>query len=164
MGHTESGDVRGSIKLFVILVPTRRILAQNKELYNQFINDILSCGEFTLDKFQRLKVDPEQLRYAVVSKPLLKQFIFGRTIRCAVGVALAGLMLVPLTVLPGLVLLVLPAEVALISKIRDEAELIQWVRNNMITQASSWDDVEAETENARLRSHDRPGTYQGYTR
>ena len=117
-----------------------------------------------MDKFQRSKVVPEQLRHAVVPKPLLKQFIFGRSIRCALYIALAGLMVVPLTVLPGLVLLVLPAEVALISKIRDEAELIQWVRNNMITQASSWDDVESETEIARLRSHDRPSTFQGYTR
>ena len=117
-----------------------------------------------MEKFQRSKVVPEQLRYAVVPKPLLKQFIFGRSIRCAVCIALAGLMIVPLIVLPGLVLLVLPAEVALISKIRDEAELIQWVKNNMVTQASSWDDVESETEMARLRSHDRPSTFQGYTR
>jgi hypothetical protein len=117
-----------------------------------------------MEKFQRSKVVPEQLRYAVVPKPLLKQFILGRSFRCAVCIALAGLMIVPLTVLPGLVLLVLPAEVALISKIRDEAELIQWVRNNMITQASSWNDVESETELARLRSHERPGALQGYTR
>ena len=142
----------------------RSIVALNKELYNQFIHVIISCGEFTMDKFQRSKVVPEQLRYAVVPKPLLKQFIFGRSIRCAAFVALAGLMVLPLSVLPGLVLFVLPAEVALISKIRDEVELIQWVKNNMVTQASSWDDVESETEMARLRSHDRPSTFQGYTR
>ncbi len=117
-----------------------------------------------MDKFQRSKVVPEQLRYAVVPKPLLKRFIFGRSIRCAICIALAGLMLLPLTVLPGLVLFVLPAEVTLISKIRDETELIQWVRCNMTTEDCKWDDVESETEMARLRSHYRPGTLQGYTR
>jgi hypothetical protein len=77
---------------------------------------------------------------------------------------MAVLMIIPLTVLPGLILLVLPAEVALVSKIRDETELIQWVRNNMITQQSNLEDIESETEMARLRSHDRPGALQGYTR
>jgi hypothetical protein len=117
-----------------------------------------------MDKFQPTKVVPEQLRYAVVPKPLLRRFIIGRFLRCAVCIALAGLMIIPLTALPGLILLVLPAEVALISRIRDETELIQWVRNNMVTPASSWDDVETETELARLRSHDRPGALQGYAR
>ena len=139
-------------------------IALNKELYNQFFIYIISCGEFTMEKFQRSKVVPEQLRYAVVPKPLLKRFIIGRSIRCALCIALAGLMVLPLSVLPGLVLFVLPAEVALISKIRDETELIQWVRCNMTTEDCRWDDVETETEMARLRSHDRPGTLQGYTR
>lgn len=117
-----------------------------------------------MDKFQRSKVVPEQLRYAVVPKPLLKHFILGRSIRCAICIALAGLMLVPLTILPGLVLFVLPAEVTLISKIRDETELIQWVRCNMESGECHWDDVESETEVTRLRSHERPGAFQGYTR
>ena len=140
------------------------IVALNKELYNEFIHDIISCGEFTMEKFQRSKVVPEQLRYAVVPKPLLKRFIFGRTVRCAVCIAFAGILLLPLTVLPGLILFVLPAEVSLISKIRDETELIQWVRCNITTEDCKWDDVESETEMARLRSHDRPGALQGYTR
>jgi hypothetical protein len=100
----------------------------------------------------------------MVPKPLLKSFIFGRSIRCAVCIALAGLMIIPLTVLPGLVLLVLPAEVALISRIRDETELIQWVRNNMVTEPSNWEDVESESEMARLRTHDKPSALQGFTR
>ncbi|MHA2320048.1 MAG: hypothetical protein ACXACG_00195 [Candidatus Thorarchaeota archaeon] len=102
-----------------------------------------------MEKFQGSEAVREQLRYAMLSKSLLKRFIFGRSI---------------LTVLPGLILLVLPAEVALVSKIRDETELIQWVRNNMITQQSNLEDIESETEMARLRSHDRPGALQGYTR
>ncbi len=117
-----------------------------------------------MEDLQRMKKIPEQLRYAEVPKPVLKGFIFGRSIRCAVCIALAGLMLVPLTVIPGLILLVLPAEVSLISRIRDETELIQWVRANMITQQSSWDDVESETEMTRIRAHDRPGTLQGFAR
>ncbi|MHA2026632.1 MAG: hypothetical protein ACW98U_12100 [Candidatus Thorarchaeota archaeon] len=107
-----------------------------------------------MEKFQGSEAVREQLRYAMLSKSLLKRFIFGRSI----------LMIIPLTVLPGLILLVLPAEVALVSKIRDETELIQWVRNNMITQQSNLEDIESETEMARLRSHDRPGALQGYTR
>jgi len=117
-----------------------------------------------MDKFQRSKVVPEQLRYAVVPKPLLKRFVIGRSIRCALCIAIAVLLIVPLSVLPGLVLFVLPAEVALISRIRDETELIQWVRNNMITEPSNWDDIESETELARLRAHDRPGAMQGVIR
>ncbi|MFW9964935.1 MAG: hypothetical protein ACFFCX_15300 [Candidatus Sifarchaeia archaeon] len=117
-----------------------------------------------MDKFQQIKAIPEQLRYAEVPKPLLKRFIFGRSIRCAFCIALAGLMILPLTVIPGLILFVLPAEVALISKIRDETELIQWVRDNMVSEPSNWDDVESESETARLRAHDRPSALQGYTR
>ncbi|MFW9798681.1 MAG: hypothetical protein ACFFE2_16705 [Candidatus Thorarchaeota archaeon] len=114
-----------------------------------------------MKKFQRTEAIPEQLRYAVVPKPLLKRFIFGRSIRCIIYAAFSVLFLVPLTVLPGLVLFVLPGEVALISKIHDEAELIQWVRCNMTTQDCKWDDIESETEMARLKSHDRPRTFQG---
>ena len=117
-----------------------------------------------MEKFQRTEAIPEQLRYAVVPKPLLKRFILGRSIRCALCIALAGLMLVPLTVLPGLILLVLPAEVTVVSKIRDETELIRWVRCNMVSGECSWDDVESETELTRLRSHERPSSFQGYTR
>ncbi len=111
-----------------------------------------------------MKAIPEELKYAEVPKPLLKNFIIGRSIRCAVYIALSGLLIMPLTVLPGLILLVLPAEVSLVSRIRDETELIQWVRNNMIIQPSNWDDVESESELARLRAHDRPGALQGYIR
>ncbi|MFW9767938.1 MAG: hypothetical protein ACFFEM_03885, partial [Candidatus Thorarchaeota archaeon] len=81
-----------------------------------------------MEKIQHSKATPEQLKYVMVPKPLLNRFILFRAIRCAVCIALAGLLLVPLTVLPGLILLVLPAEVAVVSKIRDETELIQWVR------------------------------------
>ncbi|MHA2143287.1 MAG: hypothetical protein ACXADC_03430 [Candidatus Thorarchaeota archaeon] len=117
-----------------------------------------------MDKFQRISTENEHMRYALVPKLVLKRFIIWRSIRCAVCLIVAGLMLVPLTVLPGLVVLVLPAEIALISGIRDEAELVQWVRNNMITLPSSWDDAEVETEMIRLRAHDRPGALQGYLR
>ncbi|KXH77413.1 MAG: hypothetical protein AM326_05125 [Candidatus Thorarchaeota archaeon SMTZ-45] len=117
-----------------------------------------------MNKFQQIEAIPEQLKYVEIPKPLLKRFIFGRSIRCAVCIALAGLMILPLTVFPGLILFILPAEVALISKIHDETELIQWVRNNMISQPTNWDDVEAESEHARLRAHDRPSALQGFTR
>ncbi|MFW9834690.1 MAG: hypothetical protein ACFFEK_11895 [Candidatus Thorarchaeota archaeon] len=117
-----------------------------------------------MDKFQRSKVVPEQLRYAVVPKPLLKRFILGRSVRCAVCIALSGLLLLPLTVLPGLILFVLPAEVSLISKIRDETELIQWVRCNTVSEDYHWDDVESETEMIRLRSTDRPFSLQAFSR
>jgi hypothetical protein len=117
-----------------------------------------------MNKFQRSKVVPEQLRYAVVPKPLLKRFILGRSVHCAVCIVLSVVLLLPLSYLPGLILFILPAEVSLISKIRDETELIQWVRCNMVSGDCKWDDVESETEMTRLRSHDRPGTLQGYTR
>jgi hypothetical protein len=84
--------------------------------------------------------------------------------RCAFCVVLAFLLLLPLTVLPGLVILVLPAEIALVSGIQNEAELIQWVQNNMITQGGSWEDADLETEMIRLRAHDRPDAIRGYLR
>jgi hypothetical protein len=116
-----------------------------------------------VEKLQQSKV-PDQFQYAIVPKPLLNRFIFGRTIRCAFCIALAGLMLIPLTLLPGLILVVLPAEVALVSRIRDESELIQWVRCNMVSAECNMDSAEVETEFARLRAHDRPGALQGFTR
>ena len=109
-----------------------------------------------MEKFQRTKAVPEHMRYAVVPKPLLKRFIFLRSMRCAACVALAFLLLLPLTVLPGLVILVLPAEIALVGRIQDEAELVLWVRSNMITQAGSWEDAELGTEMVRLKTQDRP--------
>jgi hypothetical protein len=118
----------------------------------------------SMEKIRRTEAIPEQLRYAEVPMPLLKRFIIGRSIRCAICIALAGLMLVPLTVLPGLILFVLPGEVAVVSKIRDETELIQWVRCNMTSGECNWDDVESETESARIRAHDRPYTLQGFAR
>ena len=117
-----------------------------------------------MEKFQRTEAIPEQLRYAMVPKPLLKRFIIGRSIRCAICIALAVLMLVPLTALPGLILFVLPGEVALVSRIRDETELVQWVRCNMASEECNWDDVESETELARIRAHDKPNTLQGFAR
>jgi hypothetical protein len=116
-----------------------------------------------VEKFQPSKVT-EQLRYVMVPKPLLNRFIVGRAFRCAVYIALAGLLLVPLSVLPGLILFVLPGEVALVSKIRDETELIQWVRCNMVSGDCNIDDAESETEMTRLMAHDRPGALQGFTR
>jgi hypothetical protein len=121
-------------------------------------------GGFAMDKFQRTKAVPERMRYAVVPKPLLKRFIILRSMRCAVCVALAFLLLLPLTVLPGLVILVLPAEIALVGRIQDEAELVLWVRSNMITQADNWEDAELEAEMVRLRAHDRPRAIQDYSR
>ena len=121
-------------------------------------------GVFIMDKFQRTKAVPEHLGYAVVPKPLLKRFIFLRSMRCVVCIALAFLLLLPLTVLPGLVILVLPAEIALVGRIHDEAELVLWVRSNMITQAGSWEDAELEAEMVRLRAHDRPRVIQDYSR
>jgi hypothetical protein len=117
-----------------------------------------------VEKLQRSRFIPEQRQYAIVPRPVLNRFIIGRAIRCAAYIALAGLLLVPLTALPGLILLVLPTEVALVSKIRDETELIQWVRCNMVSEDCNMDDAESGTEMARLMAHDRPGALQGYTR
>ena len=118
----------------------------------------------SMEKIRQMEAIPEQLQYAVVPKPLLKRFIIGRSIRCAICIALAVLMLVPLTALPGLILFVLPGEVALVSRIRDETELVQWVRCNMASEECNWDDVESETELARIRAHDKPNTLQGFAR
>jgi len=139
-------------------------IALNIELYNQFIHCLTLRGEFAMDKFQRTKIVSERMRYAVVPKPLLKRFILLRSMRCAVCVALAFLLVLPLAVLPGLVFLVLPAEIALVGRIQDEAELVLWVRNNMITQAGSWEDAELEAEMIRLRAHDRPSAVHDYLR
>ena len=117
-----------------------------------------------MNRFQRTKVVPEHIGYAVVPKPLLKRFIFLRSMRCAVCAALAFLLLLPLTILPGLVVLVLPAEIALVGRVQDEAELVLWVRSNMITQTGTWEDAELESEMVRLRTHERPRAIQDYSR
>lgn len=45
-----------------------------------------------------------------------------------------------------------------------EKLFLDCILKSSINQVSSWDDVESETEMARLRSHDRPSSLQGYTR
>lgn len=132
------------------------------ELYNQLIYNMMSCGELAMNEFQRTKAMPEQMRYAIVPKPLLRRFVFLRSMRCVVCAALAFLLLLPLTVLPGLVIAVLPAEIVLVSRIQDEAELVLWVRSNMITQSGKWEDAELETEMIRLRSQDRPSALRDF--
>ena len=106
----------------------------------------------------------EELSYIAVPKSVLRRFVFGRSVRCFACIIFAGLLILPLTVIPGLILLVLPAEVILISRIHDESELIRWVRCNMEPGKCNMGDAELETEMIRLRSHNRPDALQDYFR
>ena len=105
-----------------------------------------------------------QFKYAIVPEHMLRRFLVNRSFRCVFCTILAGLMLLPLTVLPGLALVVLPAEVALVGKIHDEAQLVSWARANAIPRRGKWEDADLEAEAARLEAHDRRDSAQSYIR
>ena len=73
-------------------------------------------------------------------------------------------MIVPLTVFPGLVLLVAPAEIAVLGKIHDEVQLMQWVRQHTIVREGRWEETEAEKDRAFSKSPERRDSTVGYIR
>ena len=121
-------------------------------------------GEFALEKTVIKKFELDKCNIAVIPKVVLRNFIVGRSLRCVLCFILAGLMIVPLTILPGLAVLVLPAEIAVLGKIHDEAQLIQWVRHHTIVREGKWEETESEKDMAFLKAPTRRDSTVGYIR
>lgn len=117
-----------------------------------------------MEKIRNRQIAIGQPNIAMVPKVLLRKFILGRSLRCAFCFVLAGLMIVPLTILPGLVLLVLPAEIAVLGKIHDEVQLMSWVRQHTIIREGRWEDTESERDMAFSKAPDRRDSTLGIIR
>ena len=94
----------------------------------------------------------------------MRQFLKTRIIKAALGVMGAIAPLVPVFTLPGLLLVVLPGEVALIGTVYDEYQLIQYVRQDRELRSGNWQDTQSATELARILSHDSHGSMKDYSR
>ena len=113
-------------------------------------------------KDTRIRLNP--FGVAVVPKILLRKFLVKKSFSCVFCFILAIVMIVPLTVLPGLILLVAPAEIAVLGKIHDEVQLMQWVRQHTIVREGRWEEAEAEKDRAFAKSPERRDSTVGYTR
>lgn len=106
----------------------------------------------------------EQFRVAMVPKVVLTNFIVKKSLSCISCLILAVVMIIPVTVLPGLIFLVAPAEIAVLGKIHDEVQLIQWVRCHTIVREGRWEDTESEKDFAYTKAPERRDSTVGYIR
>jgi len=117
-----------------------------------------------MEKILNTQKKMDQLRVAMVPKVVLTNFIVKRSLRCVACFILAVVMIIPVTVLPGLIFLVAPAEIAVLGKIHDEAQLIQWVRSHTIVREGRWENTESEKDFAFTKAPDRRDSTVGYIR
>jgi len=70
--------------------------------------------------------------------------------------ALGGtsLLLYAVSLLPGLILLALPGMIALVGKVYDEAQLIQFLRYGYPIRTEHWEDTGSYTDRVRVRASD----------
>ena len=70
--------------------------------------------------------------------------------------ALGGttLLLYAVSLLPGFILLALPGMIALVGKVYDEAQLIQFLRYGDPIRTEHWEDSETCTDRVRVRASD----------
>jgi len=106
----------------------------------------------------------EQFRVAMIPKVILTNFIVKRSLGCVACIILALVMVIPLTVMPGLIFLVAPSEIAVLGKIHDEVQLIQWVRCHTIVREGRWEDTESEKDIAFSKAPERRDSTIGYIR
>lgn len=78
-----------------------------------------------------------------------------RYLHAALGVVVAGIALTPLLLLPGLIILVLPAEVYLVGRIYDNVTEARNIKNRSEADNSRYDRSAEETEEARVAVYGR---------
>jgi hypothetical protein len=108
------------------------------------------------------EIDP--LHIKIVPKGILTTYIVKRSLSCVFCFILAVVMIIPLTIWPGLILLIAPAEISVLGKIHDEAQLIQWVRHHTIVREGRWDKTEEEKDLAYSKAPERRDSTVGYIR
>ncbi len=121
-------------------------------------------GESIMEKIMNSINEIDPLKVAVVPKGILTTYIVKRSLSCVGCFILAVVMIVPLTIWPGLILLIAPAEISVLGKIHDEAQLIQWVRRHTIIREGRWEETEAEKDLAYSKAPDRRDSTVGYIR
>jgi hypothetical protein len=117
-----------------------------------------------MEKIIKTSKNIDQFRVAVVPKGILNNFVIKKGFSCISCFVLAIVLILPLTVFPGLILFVAPAEVAVLGKIHDEVQLIQWVRRHTIIREGRWEDTESEKDLAFSKSPERRDSTIGYIR
>lgn len=73
-------------------------------------------------------------------------------LRMMTAVMGTGLLMYAVSLLPKLLLFVLPGMIALLGKAYDEAKLIQYLRYGDPIRTEHWENTEAHTERIRIRS------------
>jgi len=73
-------------------------------------------------------------------------------VRMMTAVVGTSLLVFAVSLLPGLILFVLPGMIALVGKAYDEAKLIQYLRYGDPIRTEYWEDTEVCTERIRIRS------------
>ena len=68
-----------------------------------------------------------------------------------------ALLVYAVSILPGLLLFVLPGMIALVGKVYDEAKLVQFLRYGDPIRTEHWEDTEVCTERIRTRSSENRG-------
>ena len=106
----------------------------------------------------------DQIRVAVVPKGILNNFVMKKGFSCVSCFLLAVVLLLPLSVFPGLILFVAPAEIVVLGKIHDEVQLVQWVRRHTIVREGRWEETESEKDLAFSKSPERRDSTIGYIR
>ena len=96
-----------------------------------------------MEKIKIHQFEMDRVNIAVVPKAIISNYVIKRSLSCLACFVLAILMVIPVTVMPGLVFFVAPAEIAILGKIHDEAQLIQWVRRHTIVREGRWEDTES---------------------
>jgi hypothetical protein len=94
----------------------------------------------------------------------MRMFMKSRIIKIALAVMGSIALLVPVITLPGLLLIVLPGEVALLGTVYDEVQLIQYVKQYRQLKSGSWEDTQSAAELARILSHSSHGSLKDYSR
>ena len=120
-------------------------------------------GEFAM-KIIKSSKNIDQIRVAVVPKGILNNFVIKKGFSCISCFIVAIVMILPLAIFPGLILFVAPAEVAVLGKIHDEVQLVQWVRRHTIVREGRWEETESEKDLAFSRSPERRDSTVGYIR
>ena len=70
-----------------------------------------------------------------------------------------GLLVYAVSLLPGLILFVLPGMIALVGKAYDEAKLIHYLRYGDPIRTEHWENTEDCTERIRIRSAENRSTF-----
>ncbi|MGY5879974.1 MAG: hypothetical protein RTV31_06965 [Candidatus Thorarchaeota archaeon] len=68
-----------------------------------------------------------------------------------------ALLVYAVSVLPGLLLFVVPGMIVLVGKVYDEAQLIQFLRYGDPIRTEHWEDTGTFTDRARIRNSDNRG-------